>query len=297
MEEYLTGLARKPGVAISVAAGNEANTKRHTQGKIAKAGDFVPVEIRVGENVPSATAYIWSNAQDTIYISVKSPTGEIVSRRITFKEDFFSQKLVLVKSTVHINYFFPTACSGNDLIELIIDLPTPGIWTVNVHGSIVLEGVFHIWMPLTGFISNQVEFITPTPNYTVVMPGTAFSVITCGAYDQKNNSLYPASSWGPTRASSIAPELAAPGINVQGIFPTGYGEMSGTSVASAITAGAAALMLQWGIVDGNYPTLNNLRIRSFLVQGCTRDANVEYPNNQWGYGRLDLMQTFNLLRE
>ena len=55
-------------------------------------------------------------------------------------------------------------------------------------------------------------------------------------------------------------------------------------------------MLQWGIVDGNYPTLNNLRIRSFLVQGCARDANVSYPNDQWGYGRLDLMQTFNILR-
>jgi len=67
-------------------------------------------------------------------------------------------------------------------------------------------------------------------------------------------------------------------------------------VAAAITTGAAALMLQWGIVDGNYPLLNNLRVRSFLVQGCARDANAIYPNDQWGYGRLDLMQTFSILR-
>jgi len=296
MEEYLSNLGRRPGIAICVAAGNEANTKRHAQGKIAKAGDIVPIEIRVGENVSSATAYIWSQPQDTMYISVKSPTGEVVLRQITFREEFFSQKLVLEKSTVNINYFFPVGGSGSDLIELIVDQPTPGIWTVNVHASIVMDGIFHAWMPLTGFMSDQVEFITPTPNYTIVMPGTALGVITCGAYDHKNNSLYPASSWGPTRFPIISPELTAPGVNVLGIYPTGYGEMSGTSVSSAITAGAAALMLQWGIVDGNYPTLNNLRIRSFLVQGCARDANVSYPNDQWGYGRLDLMQTFNILR-
>ncbi|MCL2574034.1 MAG: S8 family serine peptidase [Defluviitaleaceae bacterium] len=296
MEEYLSSLGRKSGIAICVAAGNEANTKRHTQGSLEKAGDTVPIEIRVGENVPTATAYIWSKPQDTMYISVKSPTGEVVLRKIAFREEFFTQKLVLEKSTVNINYFFPTGGSGSDLIELIIEEPTPGIWTVNVHATIVLHGKFHIWMPLTGFISNDVEFITPSPNYTIVQPGTALGVITCGAYDPKNNSLYPASSWGPTRFPSISPELTAPGVNVLGIYPAGYGEMSGTSVAAAITTGAAALMLQWGVVDGNYPMLNNLRIRSFLVQGCQRDANVAYPNDQWGYGRLDLMQTFNILR-
>ena len=230
IEEFLSNLGRRPGIGVCVAAGNEANTKRHTQGKIAKTGDVVPVEIRVGENAPSATAYIWSLPQDSVYISVKSPTGEVVMRHVIFREESFSQKLVLEKSTVNINYFFPVGGSGNDLIELIIDHPTPGIWTINVHGGIISDGVFHIWMPLTGFMSDQVEFITPTPNYTIVMPGTALGVITCGAYDHRNNSLYPASSWGPTRFPIISPELTAPGVNVKGIYPTGYGEMSGTSV-------------------------------------------------------------------
>ena len=230
LEEYLSNLGRRPGIGVCVAAGNEANTRRHTQGKLEKAGDIIPAEIKVGENAPSATAYIWSQPQDTLYISVKSPTGETVIRKITFREEFFSQKLVLEKSTVNINYFFPTGGSGNDMIELIIDQPTPGIWTVYVHGSIVLDGIFHAWMPLTGFMSDQVEFITPTPNYTIVQPGTALGVITCGAYNDKNNSLYPASSWGPTRSPILSPELTAPGVNVMGIYPTGYGEMSGTSV-------------------------------------------------------------------
>ena len=295
-EEYLSSLSRRSGIAICVAAGNEANTKRHTQGKIEKTGDVVPFEIRAGENVPSTKIDLWSLPQDSIFISVKSPTGEIVMRQASFRDEEFSQKLVLERSTVHIRYFFPEGGSGNDLVELVIDQPTPGIWTVYVHGTLILNGVFHAWMMLTGFANPHVEFTTPTPNYTIVIPGTALGVITCGAHDHRNNSLYSASSWGPTRTPITSPELTAPGVNVMGIYPTGYGEMSGTSVASAITTGAAALMLQWGIVDGNYPALNNLRIRSFLVQGCARDAKMTYPNDQWGYGRLDLMQTFNILR-
>lgn len=47
----------------------------------------------------------------------------------------------------------------------------------------------------------------------------------------------------------MAPDLAAPGVNVGGYYPTGYGVMTGTSISTAITAGACALMMQWGIVD------------------------------------------------
>lgn len=47
----------------------------------------------------------------------------------------------------------------------------------------------------------------------------------------------------------MAPDLVAPGVNVGGIFPSGYGTKTGTSVAAAITAGASALLLEWGIVQ------------------------------------------------
>lgn len=76
----------------------------------------------------------------------------------------------------------------------------------------------------------------------------------------------------------------------------GYGTMSGTSVSSAITAGAAALLLEWGILKENDMTLNTYRVRSFLIRGCDRDINIQYPSAQWGYGRLNLFQSFNLLR-
>ncbi len=71
--------------------------------------------------------------------------------------------------------------------------------------------------------------------------------------------------------------------------------MSGTSVAAAITAGACALMFQWGIVEGNDETLTGYRIRAYLIRGCKRNPRLEYPSREWGYGQLDLFNTFNQL--
>jgi hypothetical protein len=93
------------------------------------------------------------------------------------------------------------------------------------------------------------------------------------------------------------PDLVAPGVNVGGYYPIGYGSMDGTSVSTAITAGACALLLQWGIVNGNDPTMSTPQARAYLIRGCSRSENIKYPNNQWGYGRLNLMQTFNLMRQ
>ena len=90
--------------------------------------------------------------------------------------------------------------------------------------------------------------------------------------------------------------LVAPGVNVGGAFPTGYGTMSGTSVATAITTGACALILQWGIVEGNDLSLSTYQVRALLIRGCIRDEILTYPNLQWGYGRLNLLNTFNMMR-
>jgi len=73
--------------------------------------------------------------------------------------------------------------------------------------------------------------------------------------------------------------------------------MTGTSAAAAVTAGAAALMMEWGIVRGNMPAMNGDLVRSLLIAGCTRDENQQYPNIKWGYGKLNLYGTFQTIKE
>jgi hypothetical protein len=56
-------------------------------------------------------------------------------------------------------------------------------------------------------------------------------------------------------------------------------------------------MLQWGIVDKNDVALSTFQIRAFLIRGCSRSETIDYPDTSWGYGSLNLLQTFQFMRE
>ena len=296
-EEYLSGIANLRGVCVCTAAGNESQARHHTQGIIAAKGETQNIDLKIGENPGNVILGIWNTTADKVSLSVRSPTGEMVGRVPSKPDTFVQSDLILEKSSVQIQYYFPYESTGSQLSVVNIFNATPGIWTITVYGDIILNGVFHAWLPLTGFVSPTVEFLSATPYYTVTCPSTMFGSISCGAYDSTTNSLLSESSWGPTRLDRIAPDLVAPGDNVVGIYPGGRGVMSGTSVAAAITAGASALMMQWGIVNKNDVALSTYQIRAYLIRGCNRSTTMVYPNTQWGYGSLNLIQSFNLMRE
>jgi len=291
-EECLTLVSQKTSACILNAAGNESNAKHHVTGKVEKTGDIKNIELRCGDNVDSFYISFWYSAYDKFNISVKSPLGEVAYAKPIKPNFLYESKLVLENSIVQIEY---SISQSNSAIVKILR-PTPGIWTIILTGEIILDGVYHGWLPITGFVSEEVEFLEPSPHTTVINPATSIGTISCGAYNSLNNSLYISSSWGPTRLPRVSPDLVAPGVNVGGVFPAGYGTMTGTSVATAITAGAAALLLQWAIVDKNDLSMNTYRLRSYLVRGCKQDMGVQYPNNQWGYGKLNLQETFDLLK-
>lgn len=296
-EEYLVEMANLPGVCICVAAGNESQARHHTQGVIQAKNESQNIDVKVTEESSDMFVVIWNSVADKMSVSIRSPTGEMVARIPPKSGDENTTNLIFEHSTIRVVYFFPLEGSGGQMTAVRVNNATPGIWTITVYGDIILNGTFHAWLPLTGFVPPGVEFLSPNPYYTVTVPSTTMGVICCGAYDSFNNSLYPNTSWGPTRIDLMAPDLVAPGTNVGGIYPTGSGTMSGTSVAAAITAGACALMMQWGIVQGNDTAFSTYQIQAYLIRGCNRNPNMRYPNTQWGYGTLDLMQTFNLMRE
>lgn len=296
-EEYLREASNQVGVCLCIAAGNESQARHHTQGKIAAKGQSQNIDVSVVNESSVVYAAIWSSISDRLSVSIRSPTGELTARLPPKSGSITINSLVFERAAVRVAYYFPLEGSGGQLTVIRVTNATPGIWTITVYGDLILDGTFHAWLPLTGLSSPGVEFLAATPNYTVTVPSTAIGVISCGAYNIADNSLYSNSSWGPTRIDLMAPDLVAPGVNVGGIFPTGYGTMSGTSAAAAITAGACALMLQWGIVQGNDVGMSTYQIRAYLIRGCSRSPTMLYPNTQWGYGALNLVQTFNLMRE
>ncbi|MBP1737297.1 MAG: peptidase family protein [Oscillospiraceae bacterium] len=296
-EEYLQGVANLRGACICTAAGNESQARHHAQGKLTAKGEQQNIDIQVPENADSTLVSIWSSAADRFSVSVRSPTGELVPR-VPAKSGTRAQfSLVLEKARVGVEYFFPVEGSGAQLTIVRLFNPTPGIWTITVHGDIVLDGSYNAWLPITGFVTPGLEFLNANPYVTIVTPATMFGSIVSGAYDPGNNSLYSPSSWGPTRSPAMAPDLVSPGVGVGGYYPYGFGKMDGTSVSAAITTGASALLMQWGVVEGNDPAMSTYQIRAYLLRGCTRPETMTFPNYKWGYGSLNLMQSFNSMRE
>ncbi len=250
-----------------------------------------------GEREGDIFVNITSKICDRISVSVRSPTGELVSRVPAKSKYTFTTRLVLERSEVSVSYSFPLEGSGDQVTIVKILDATPGIWTITVYGDIIIDGRIHAWLPLTGFVSPDVEFLSSNPYTTITSPGNGMGTIRCGAYNSIRGSLYPDSSWGPSILSADVPDLVAPGYQVGGFFPSGYGSMDGTSVATSIICGACALMLQWGIIEGNDLGFCAPLIKAFLIRGCDRTDVMEYPNPQWGYGSLNLMQTFFYMRE
>ena len=69
-------------------------------------------------------------------------------------------------------------------------------------------------------------------------------------------------------------------------------------MATPQVTGAAALMMQWGIVNGNDPYLYGERVKYFLILGSKKTRqDIEYPDAGWGYGELCLRESINLVSQ
>lgn len=298
-EEYLGLVSIQRGVCLCAAAGNEAEARHHTGGVLRPGEEPGRIDLKVGDNAGDVYLSIWNTVADRLSVSIRSPSGELVGRvpARPGAAPAVDVKLVLEAARVQVEYIFPMEGSGGQLTVIRILGATPGVWTIQLHGDILLNGGYQAWLPMTGFVSPTVEFLAATPDYTVTSPASAEGVLCCGAYDSASKSLYAKSSRGPSWDGRILPDLTAPGVGVGGIYPFGPGSMSGTSAAAAVLAGMCALLLQWGIREGNDPAMGTSQIRAYLIRGCLRRADMVYPNNQWGYGSVHLMQTFHLMRE
>jgi subtilisin family serine protease len=291
--EYISYISQRAGFAVVTAAGNESNAKHHTQGVLFRTGSTDVIGIRVGEASASFSFNIFAAAYDKFSVGITSPSGEVISR-VPFNVDVKTkEELIFEKTIVYITYYKAV----NTVVTISFQDAREGIWEINLYGDSILGGEYHAWLPITYQVSPEVQFMKPVPEYTIVYPGNALRSIVCGAYNPNNNSLYVSSSWGPTRLPRMAPDFVAPGVNVAGVYPTGFGTMTGTSVAAAVAAGAAAILMEWGIVKGNYLSMDGDVVRLLLISGCKRDEEIEYPNVKWGYGKLDLYATFWGIRE
>ena len=294
------------GIITVIAGGNETGAAHHFYASIPAGTEYEDVEIRVGKEEAERgfVLELWAADADTYTVGFISPSGERISRIHIIANNETSIPFLLDATTITVNYQLIEAESGSQLIFMRFQTPAAGIWTVRVYNTQRFKGTFHMWLPVQGMISEETVFLRPDPYSTITVPGNSRLPITVGAYDTSTGGIYIHSSRGFTPNQIVKPELAAPGVNILGPSvgrkpgsDTPMTTRTGTSAAAAITAGAAANLLGWGIVEGNYPTMSEASVKSYLIRGAQRNPALTYPNREFGYGTLDLFQTFLRLRE
>ena len=297
LNDMVSRLTNQMGIAIVVAAGNEGNSGHHYYGEINKANNYDTVELKVGENESGFSMELWGNVPGTYSIDILSPTGEYIPRIPARLGENRVIKFIFENTTVVVEYVIVESQTGDELILFRFRKPAPGIWRIKVYGGSDITSGYHIWLPMRNFITPGTFFLRPNPNTTVTVPGDTTLAITVTAYNHKNHSIYLNASRGYSRSNIVKPEIASPGIDVYSPMPGNeFGAQSGTSLAATLTTGVSAMLLEWGIVKGNNKSMDTIIVKKFLIRGAKRSENIDYPNQVWGFGILDIYRTFESLR-
>ena len=298
LSQYISTVGTQINQVVVVAGGNEGNSAHHFSGHIDGTGS-VNVEIRVSEGTKGFLLEAWGSVPDFFSISVRSPGGEVIPPVSGRLGQSLEYTFVYEKTRIRLDYQPVEAETGKEVAVLRFENPTQGIWTVIVireggNGS----GNFNMWLPIRQFINGTAEFLQPNPETTLTSPSFAQPPMAVTAYNSRNNSFYYNSGQGFGADGEIKPDLSAPGVDIsvatgtiQGRTVVGTG--TGTSLAAALTAGAAAQFMQWAVVEDNSPYAGGISTRNYFLRGAARDAAYTYPSRQWGMGRLDMEGVFN----
>ena len=281
-----------------IGVGNEADKRHHYYNVIEGGDDTKTVELRVGENVPGFSLELWTDIPNIFSISIISPSGENTSR-IPIRVGASAEVDFLFERTrVSVDYRLLVEKSNSELIFFRFNAPAPGIWRIIVEPLSVNDGQFHMWLPLTEFLGGEVYFLESDPYYTLTNPANTGSPVVVAYYDGGSGAVAQASGRGYTRTQRRRPDIAAPGINISGALPGGrFSARSGSCASAAITAGAVALMLEWLVYIEEVPGVDSFQVKSLLILGAVRPRTMEYPNREWGYGQLNLYNTFEAMRQ
>jgi len=286
-ESYIDQSAQRGRSVIVCAAGNEGSGAHHFRGSLTEGGT-VDAEFAVSTQREQIYLSLWKNFADVAVFELILPNGQSTGP-LTEGTRFF--RFGSVRLSVF--YGVPTHYSASQEALFLLDAPPgrlDGLWKLRCYGKQVTDGRFDVWLPTVEEVSSRTAFLQPDPNLTITLPATALYPISVGGFRPETNTISPFSGCGDVDcAGKELLDLVAPAEAVRSAKAGGgYDVFTGTSVAAPFVSGAAALMMEWGIVRGNDRFLYGQRVKAFLRRVARRSSFMAYPNPQWGYGRLNL---------
>lgn len=296
LERFLDNAAEIGRTVICVGSGNEGTSAGHREGRV-NVGETAATELSVGAYETAFSVQLWKTYTDVFHIILRSPGGQEFSFS-TEKGGEITWKAERTRILIYVGEPSPYAVEQEIYFDFIPEnlYISPGIWSFLI-GTQEKESSFYFYLPSQAARNQNTRFFEPNPNLTLTIPSTASKVITVGAYDSTYDAYadfsgrgyrYAERDIGLLAAGAAKPDLAAPGVNITApdIYG-GYRSFTGTSFATPFVTGAAALLMEWGIVQGNDAFLYGEKVKAYLRRGARKIRGEEfYPNDRVGYGAL-----------
>ena len=293
LETYLDNVSGMGKNVICVGMGNNGNDALHTGGMLSP-GEIQEIELGVGAFEPTLNVQLWKNYEDEMEIYLENPAGERVGPLF---ETLGAQRWQAGNTELLIYYGKPAPYHVTQ--EIYVDfLPqdekTPyvdsGVWKIILAARNIKNGEYFLWLPGGKTLNPGTAFYLPRPQGTLTIPATARRVISVGAYDARQNTYADFSGRGCRALPYPKPDLAAPGVDIYAPRPGGgYAAFTGTSFSTPFVTGAAALLMEWGIIRRNDPYLYGEKLKAYLRRGAKAlQGSEKLPNDLIGWGRLCL---------
>ena len=290
VERFLDDISNYWKSVICVGSGNEGATAGHTAGRLEEERED-EIQLGVQMRETGLNVQIWKSYVDEMNISIASPSGVRVG---PIQKLLGAQRFVMGGTEILLYYGEPSPYSVRQ--EIYLDfLPRQtyvdaGVWRIVLTPRQIVSGEYQLWLPSQSALNVGTAFLLPNSANTITIPSTAARVVTVGAYDSRTFSYADFSGRGALNAqegtAAFKPDIVAPGVAVTAVQPGGgYAEMTGTSFATPFVTGSSALLMEWGIVDGNDAYLYGEKVKAYLRRGARKlPGFAVWPNNQMGYG-------------
>lgn len=292
LERFIDNITEVGRNVICIGAGNEGASAGHFAGKLSE-NKIQRISFAMGTYERSFSLQLWKWYADRMDISILSPAGEqyLIRNQNTGGE---AQQAVMEQTQLLIFSGRPQPYRKRE--EVYIDfIPVEtylntGIWTIEITPRRIANGELRLYMPSAVVRSENTRFLLPSPAQTLTIPSTAQKVITVGAYNAYVRSYAAFSGRGDAGSDwteNSKPDLAAPGVNIRIGEGEGGAVVSGTSYATPFVTAAAALLMEYGIVQGNDPFLYGEKVKAYLHAGARQLPGYDiWPNDQVGWGAL-----------
>lgn len=293
LDAYIETITNNVGIIVVAPTGNEGIADGHVSGIIIEEASNQDIELLIGETQKSFYVGIWIALPNIANISIISPSGQStgVIQAMLNQNEYYG--FVLEGTKTDIYFELPEKYSGDELIRVYFFDITPGLWRIRLNVQRGKSVSYNAWMWQKEFVGKGTRFTPSDPYGTITIPADSDYTVAVAGYNQNNSNLLPYSGVSLLNDYLGKIDFAAGGVNTPttGLDNT-IAVINGTSLSAAVGAGICAILLEWGIVKGNYPYMYIQSIKTFLRRGTIQRRGDVYPNQNIGYGIISLYKIF-----